>query len=414
MTVLIAGAGIGGLTLALMLKARGIAAFVYEQASDVREVGVGINTLPHAIKELAALGLLPALDAIAVRTKELHYINRQGQQVWSELRGTDAGFEYPQFSIHRGRLQKVLYDAVLAQLGPNSVRTGRRLAGFVQDEGGVTAHFTESKFGLSSETARGDVLVAADGIHSVARNHFYPKEGPPSWQGVMLWRGATDWPRYLSGRAMYIGGGMGAKLALYPIAQGETPDTMLTNWAIAVRVADGAISPPPKDSWSRLGRMDDVVPYSRRFIVPGVDVEGLVRATRQCWEYPMCDRDPLARWSFGRVTLMGDAAHPMYPVGSNGAAQAILDARSLADRLQRAEHPMQALGEYEADRLPKTAELVHSNRTGGPERVIDEVEKLAPAGFTDIDRVLRRADREAIVKGYAGKAGYTVSLVNRT
>jgi 5-methylphenazine-1-carboxylate 1-monooxygenase len=413
MTVLIAGAGIGGLTLALMLKARGIAAVVYEQAPEVREVGVGINTLPHAIKELSILGLLPALDAIAVRTKELHYINRQGQQVWSELRGTDAGFEYPQFSVHRGRLQKVLYDAVLATLGPDSVRTGLRLAGFFQDEGGVTAHFTDAKYGLSSETVRGEVLIAADGIHSIVRSHFYPNEGSPSWQGVMLWRGATDWPRYLSGRSMYIGGGMGAKLALYPIANGETDGTMLTNWAIAVRVADGAVSPPPKDSWSRLGRMDDVVPYSRRFKVPDVDVEGLVRATRQCWEYPMCDRDPLSRWSFGRVTLLGDAAHPMYPVGSNGAAQAILDARSLADWLQKAEHPMQALGAYEADRLPKTAELVRSNRTGGPERVIDEVEKLAPAGFTDIDRVLSRADREAIVKGYAGKAGYMVSQVNR-
>ena len=413
MTVLIAGAGIGGLTLALMLKARGIATTVYEQAPEVREVGVGINTLPHAIKELAALDLLPALDAIAVRTKELHYINRQGQQVWSELRGTDAGFEFPQFSVHRGRLQKVLYDAVLANFGPDSVRTGLRLAGFFQDEGGVTAHFTDSKYGLSTETVRGELLIAADGIHSIARSHFYPKEGPPSWQGVMLWRGAADWPRYLSGRSMYIGGGMGAKLALYPIANGETPETMLTNWAIAVRVADGAVSPPPKDSWSRLGRMDDVVPYSRRFKVPGVDVEGLVRSTRQCWEYPMCDRDPLARWSFGRVTLLGDAAHPMYPVGSNGAAQAILDARSLADSLRKAEHPMQALAEYEADRLPKTAELVRSNRTGGPERVIDEVEKLAPAGFDTIDRILSHADREAIVKGYAGKAGYMVSQVNR-
>ena len=413
MAVLIAGAGIGGLTLALMLEARGIAAVVFEQAPEVREVGVGINTLPHAIKELTALGLLPALDAIAVRTKELHYINRQGQQVWSEPRGTDAGFEFPQFSAHRGRLQKMLYDAVLARLGPGSVRTGLRLAGFFQDEGGVTAQFTDARYGLSSVTVRGEVLIAADGIHSVARSHFYPKEGPPSWQGVMLWRGATDWPRFLSGRSMYIGGGMGAKLALYPIAKGLTEASMLTNWAIAVRVADGALSPPPKDSWSRLGRMDDVVPYSRRFKVPDVDVEGLVRATPQCWEYPMCDRDPLPRWSFGRVTLLGDAAHPMYPVGSNGAAQAILDARSLADWLQRAEHPMHALGEYEADRRPKTAELVASNRTGGPERVIDEVEKLAPAGFTDIDRVLSRGEREAIVKGYAGKAGFALAQVNR-
>ncbi|HEY1246669.1 MAG TPA: flavin-dependent oxidoreductase [Hyphomicrobiaceae bacterium] len=413
MTVLVAGAGIGGLTLALMLKERGIKSVVYEQASEVREVGVGINTLPHAIKELAALGLLPALDAAAIRTKELIYINRLGQEIWREARGTDAGFEFPQFSVHRGRLQKIIYDAVIARLGPDSVRTGWRLAGFVQDEGGVTAHFVDSAFGTSSETVRAEVLVGADGIHSAVRETFYRKEGPPSWQGVMLWRGAADWPTFLSGRSMYIGGGMGAKLALYPIAPGERPHTRLTNWAIAIKIADGAVSPPPKDSWSRVGRMDDVVPYSRRFNVPGVDVEGLVRATGTCYEYPMCDRDPLPRWSFGRVTLLGDAAHPMYPVGSNGAAQAILDARCLADRLNKAEHPMQALAEYEAERLPRTAEIVRLNRTGGPERVIDEVEKLAPAGFEYVDRVLSRADREAIVKGYAGKAGFALAQVNR-
>jgi 2-polyprenyl-6-methoxyphenol hydroxylase-like FAD-dependent oxidoreductase len=413
MSVLIAGGGIGGLTLALMLKKRGIASVVYEQASQIREVGVGINVLPHAIKELAALGLLPALDAAGIRTKELIYINRLGQKVWSEPRGTEAGFEYPQFSIHRGRLQKVIHDAVLAELGPDCVRTGLRLAGFIQDEGGVTAHFIDSRFGASSQTVRGDVLIAADGIHSVVRRHFFPKEGPPSWRGAMLWRGAAEWPQFLSGRSMYIGGGMGAKLALYPIAAGSRPETRLTNWAIVIRIADGAATPVPVDSWSRVGRMEEVVPYACRFVAPGVDVEALVRATPVCYEYPMCDRDPLPRWSHGRVTLMGDAAHPMYPVGSNGAAQAILDARSLADWLKKADHPMHALHAYEEDRLAKTAEIVRLNRKGGPERVIDEVEKLAPAGFEHVDRVLSRAEREAIVKGYAGKAGFTLAQVNK-
>lgn len=413
MTVLIAGAGIGGLTLALMLKARGIKSVIYEQAPEVREVGVGINTLPHAIKELAALGLLPALDAIAIRTKELIYINRLGQEVWRESRGTDAGFEFPQFSVHRGRLQKTLYDAVIAKLGPDAVRTGLRIAGFMQDEGGVTAHFVDSRFGTTSTTVRGEVLVSADGIHSVTRRHFYPKEGPPSWQGVMMWRGAADWPQFLSGRSMYIGGGMGAKFTLYPIAEGSAPGRKLTNWAVSVRIADGALSPPPKDSWSLQGRMDDVLPFARRFKVADFDVEGLVRATPVCYQYPMCDRDPLPRWSFGRVTLLGDAAHPMYPVGSNGAAQAILDARCLADCLAKSEHPMQALHTYEAERLAKTAEIVMLNRKGGPERVIDEVERLAPAGFDYVDRVLSHAEREAIVKGYAGKAGFTLQQVNR-
>ncbi len=413
MKVLIAGAGLGGLTLALMLHRRGVEAVVFEQAAEIREVGVGINILPHAIKELAALGLLPALNTVGVRTLELHYVSRLGQKVWSELRGTEAGFDFPQFSIHRGRLQKLVHDAVVAELGPGAVRTGLRLQGFQQNEGGVVAHFTDAKYGLASETVRGDVLVGADGIHSVVRRHFFPNQGRPSWQGQMLWRGATEWPKFLSGRSMYIAGGMSAKIALYPIAPGSSEEKRLTNWAIVSRIADGDITPAPTDSWSRVGRMEDVIPYARRFNVPGVDIEALVRATPVSWEYPMCDRDPLPNWSFGRVTLLGDAAHPMYPVGSNGAAQAILDARSLADWLRKAEHPMQALHEYECDRLPKTAEIVRLNRKGGPERVIDEVEKLAPAGFEYVDRVLSHSEREAIVKGYAGKAGFTQAQVNK-
>ena len=185
MKVLIAGGGVGGLTLSLMLHRRGVESVIFEQASEIREVGVGINILPHAIKELAALGLLPKLDAVGIRTKELHYVSRLGQKVWSEQRGTDAGFDFPQFSIHRGRLQKVIHDAVASELGPGAVRTGLKLQGFIQNEGGVVAHFTDAKFGLNSETARGDVLVGADGIHSVVRRHFHPKQGPPKWQGLM-------------------------------------------------------------------------------------------------------------------------------------------------------------------------------------------------------------------------------------
>ena len=413
MSVIIVGGGVGGLTLALMLHRRGVQATVYEQASEIREVGVGINTLPHAIKELAALGLLPALDAVAIRTQELIYVNRLGQKVWQEKRGIDAGFDFPQFSIHRGRLQKVVYDAVIRELGPQAVRTGLKLGGFFQDEGGVTAHFVDSRSGSGSDTVRGDVLVGADGIHSVVRRKLYPQEGRPQWQGAILYRGAADWPQFLGGRSMYIAGGMGLKLSLYPIAPGSQPGRMLTNWAIVAKVADGATTPPPANSWSRTARLEEYLPYARRFVVPGFDVAGLIEATGTAWEYPMCDRDPLPHWSFGRVTLMGDAAHPMYPVGSNGAAQAILDARALADALQKAETPMRALYDYEEERLAKTAEIVRLNRKGGPERVIDEVEKLAPAGFAHVDEVLGHAEREAYVKGYAGKAGFALAQVNK-
>jgi 2-polyprenyl-6-methoxyphenol hydroxylase-like FAD-dependent oxidoreductase len=406
MTIIVAGAGIGGLTTALMLNARGLDVVVYEAAREVREVGVGINVLPHAIKELAELELLPALDAVGVRTRKLSYLTKQGQEVWSELRGTHAGHEVPQFSIHRGRLQKVIYDAVLERLGPSRVRTGRRLEGFVQDDGGVSAHFSDSLMGGAGETCRGEVLICADGIHSVGRRVFYPNEGSPSWQGVVMWRGATEWPVWEDGETMAIGGGLGGKFVLYPIAP-AVKGKQLMNWVVNIRVKDGAMSPPPPDSWSRQASLAQVLPHALRFHVPGMDIGGLVKKTPAIFEYPMADRDPLPRWTFGRVTLLGDAAHPMYPVGSNGASQAILDARCLADNMARAEHPRAALWAYEKERLPKTAEVVRTNRLGGPERVIDEVEKRAPAGFKDVEKVLCLADRKAIVGGYASMAGFS-------
>ena len=406
MNVIIVGGGIGGLTTALMLHARGIQATVYEQATDVREVGVGINTLPHAIRELDGLGLLPALDATGIRTRELIYMNRHGQTVWQEPRGLFAGLSTPQFSIHRGRLQKLINDAVVERLGADAIRTGRRLEGFLQDDGGVTAHFVDSHFGGDGETVRGDVLIGADGIHSSVRARFFPDAGPPSWNGVRMWRGAIDWPVFLDGETMIIAGGMAGKLVLYPIGPGATPSTRLTNWVVNIKLGDPA-RPPPRDAWSRRGRLEDVLPFARRFSVPNVDIEALIKATPVFYEYPMCDRDPLPRWTHGRVTLLGDAAHPMYPVGSNGASQAILDARCLADWLARGDHPRHALSAYERERLPKTAEIVALNRQGGPERVIDAVEAIAPFGFDNIERVLSYTRRENIVKSYAGMAGFS-------
>ncbi len=412
MKVLIAGAGVGGLVTALMLHARGIDCEIFEQADAVRELGVGINTLPHAIKELAELGLLDRLDAVAIRTYELFYTNRFGQEIWREPRGLDAGYDIPQFSIHRGRLQGVIYQAVRARLGESRIHLNCRLGSLTQDDGGVTAYFFDRN-GSHRRTARGEVLIGADGIHSLVREKLFPNEGPPRWNGLMLWRGAIDWPAFLTGRSMVVAGGLAAKLVIYPIAEGSRADRRLTNWAVVGRVGDGATPPPQKQDWSRPGRFEDLMPHVQRFRIPFVDARALIEATDEFWEYPMCDRDPLPRWSHGRVTLLGDAAHPMYPVGSNGASQAILDARFLADRLKDAEHAVHALWLYEQTRLPATAEIVRSNRRGGPEGVIDAVEARAPDGFADIDDVLSFEQRKAIVRGYAATAGFAREQVNK-
>ena len=411
MKAIIIGGGVGGLTTALMCQARGIDCEVYEQSETIRELGVGINTLPHAIKELKDLGLLERLDAVAIRTYELFYANRFGQTVWHELRGTDAGFEVPQFSIHRGRLQGVLYQAARARLGEGKIHVGHRLGHFMQDESGVSAYFFDRQ-GRHIRTARGDVLIGADGIHSFVRAKLFPQESPAIWNGTILWRGAVDWPQFMTGRSMIIAGGMEAKFVLYPIAEGSAPDRRLTNWAVMAKVAAGG-APPNKEDWSRQGRWDDLRPYVQKFKLPFLDVSHLIEASGEFWEYPLCDREPLPRWSHGRVTLLGDAAHPMYPVGSNGASQAILDARCLADKLLTADNAMHALWQYDQERLPMTTQIVLMNRKGGPEGVIDAIEARAPDGFSNIDDVMSYEERKAIVRGYASTAGFAKTQVNK-
>jgi 2-polyprenyl-6-methoxyphenol hydroxylase-like FAD-dependent oxidoreductase len=412
MRVVIVGGGIGGLALALMLRARAIPCEIYEASPRIRELGVGVNVLPHAIAELAELGLLPALDAVGVRTRELIYANRFGQEIWREPRGLEAGYEVPQFSIHRGRLQGVLRDAVVARLGRKAIRTGHAFVSFAQGEGEVKARLRQVSTG-GRITVSGDILVGCDGIHSSVRRQLYPGEGGLSWNGVLMWRGATSAKGFLDGRTMIVGGGFNNKLVLYPIGKGSKPGTQLINWVVTYRMGDGSTPPPRREDWNRHGTLAELMPHVARFGTPHVDLAKLVKAAPAFYEYPMADRDPLPRWTHGRVTLLGDAAHPMYPVGSNGASQAILDARCLADALASCDHARQALAAYEADRLPKTAEIVRNNRNGGPEGVIDEVERLAPDGFERIDDVLSHAQREAIVKGYAQLAGFAKDQVNR-
>ena len=412
MKVLIVGAGIGGLTTALRLHQAGIDCEVHEQSRTIRELGVGINALPHAITELADLGLLERLDDVGVRTRELIFAHRLGPEIMRRPCGLDAGYSLPQLSLHRGRLQSVLLRAVRERLGADAVRTGRRLVGFDQDADGVRARFGDPG-GQELAPVRADVLVAADGIHSTVRSALFPDEGPPRWNGVMMWRGATDWPEYLTGRSMIIAGGTAAKLVLYPIARGAAPGTMLTNWAICVLTGRPGDPPPLAQDWSRPADRAVLEQYVARFHTPHVDHAGLVAATPEPLEFPMCDRDPLPYWTQGRVTLLGDAAHPMYPMGSNGCGQAILDATSLSTHLTKHTDPGAALRAYQDERLPATSEVVLRNRVGGPESVIDEVERRAPDGFTRLEDVIDAAELEAVVSGYARVTGSAQEQVNR-
>lgn len=398
MHVLIAGGGVGGLTFGLMLHQRGIPCTILESAPEVHELGVGINLLPTAVHELAALDLLPALDKVGIRTRELRYASRFGQIIWAEPRGTYAGYDMPQFSIHRGRLHGLLWRAAAERLGP-ALRTACRVTGFTQDANGVSAQLE------NGTTVQGDALVGADGIHSALRAIMHPEDGGVCWQGIEMWRGAVDWPVLWDGETMCIAGDTRSKIVLYPIGPGATPGTRLLNWVVYARLADAGPSPPGRQDWHHQTNVDRILPHVAQFRLPFLDPAALLGASPEAGEYPMCDRDPLPWWTRGRVTLLGDAAHPMYPVGSNGASQAMLDARCLADLLAR-EAPAAALAAYEADRLPKTATIVALNRKGGPERVIDFAAERAPNGFSDINTVATHEELANIVSGYAHVAGF--------
>jgi 2-polyprenyl-6-methoxyphenol hydroxylase-like FAD-dependent oxidoreductase len=409
--ITIAGGGIGGLSLALTLHRAGFAPVIYERSDEIAELGVGINILPHAIKQLADLGLLEALDGIGIRTKELIYKTALGQDILRQPRGTWAGYDVPQFSIHRGKLQKCLADAVVDRLGPDAIRTGHKLVAFDQDDGGVTASFSTDAGPVKVSS---DILIGADGIHSTVRKSWHPDQGAPSWQGIVMWRGARWTKPLLDGQTMIIAGGMRAKLVLYPIYNDPArPQETLMNWVICANVATGKDALPHPDDWSRRGDLDEVMRHvTGKLHVPELNLEALIQGTDDIYVYPMCDRDPLDQWTHGRVTLLGDAAHPMYPVGSNGASQAILDAVSMAGHLQA--KGVAGLMDYDAERRVATADIVRTNRKGGPERVIDLIEDRAPEGFTQLDDVATPDELRAIVGDYQTMAGFRPDQVNRT
>lgn len=409
MHVVIVGAGIGGLTTALSLHDRGIRFTIYEQSHELRELGVGINLLPHAVKILRDLEIAEDLERVSVRTLELIMTDRHGNEIRRELRGIEAGYDTQQLSLHRGRLQRVLSEAVRERVGEERIVLGMRLVQFEQDARGVAALFCDRR-GKLIRAQPSDILVGADGIHSTVRRLLFPFEGRPRWNGVMMWRGATDWPKYLTGRSMIIAGGGKLKAVVYPIGSGHTPTQLLTNWAVCAKIA--AHGESPLQDWSRVGERAQLQQWLDRLCSKHVDLQGLVDATPQFFEYPMCDRDPLPYWCKGRITLLGDGAHPMYPMGSNGASQAILDAQAIARCLCQAEDPRTGLLLYESMRLPPTTQLVQLNRVGGPERVIDLVEELAPDGFERIGDVISQDKLEEIARDYASAAGFSKEQVN--
>ena len=402
--VIIIGAGIGGLTLALTLHRAGIPCRVYELAAEVKGLGLGINILPHATKELAALGLLNALEKVAVTTREAVFYNRHGQLVYVEPCGRHAGYDTPQFSIHRGDLQVVLLDACRSRIGANRIITGWRCASAEQDGGGVTVHFTNTVTGDALPPQRGSVAVSCDGIHSVLRKQFYPDEGDPIYSGVNMWRGATWWTPFLTGESFVRAGWLeSGKMIIYPIRnQRDAQGRQLISW-----VGEFYTPKYKRRDWNRAGKLEDFIHVFEDWKFDWLDVPGMMRSAESILEYPMVDQEPLPRWSHGRITLLGDAAHPMVPRGSNGAGQAILDAGVLAECLRIQDAPVAALKHYEAQRLEATASVVRMNRKNPPDAILREVYlRTGDKPFKDINEVISREELAALTHGYARVAGY--------
>ncbi|NKC11443.1 MAG: NAD(P)-binding protein [Gammaproteobacteria bacterium] len=411
MSVIIVGAGIGGLTLALRLHHHGIHCRIYEAVPRIEPLGVGINVLPHAMRELSALGLQAALLDAGIETREMSFYNRYGQFIHSEPRGCFAGYKWPQVSLHRGALQRILVDAVTERLGEDALITGHRFVFGEQNPSYAIACFEvgggRSRIGEEGriEEAAAEVLIGCDGIHSAVRKLLHPHPDPLNYSGITMWRGVTRWQPFLSGATMaYAGWLETGKLIVYPIDdQRDSEGRQLINWLVEFFV-------PPRDpsgDWSQPGRYEDFLPRCEDMRFDWLDVPAFVQAADFVYEYPMVDRDPLPYWSDGRITLLGDAAHPMYPRGSNGAGQAILDACALADELARQYDPLVALQLYDDARRPATAQVVLANRSHPPDAILREVyERTGDKPFERIDDVITRFELKALSEQYKQAAGF--------
>ena len=404
MKVVVCGGGIAGLSLALSLHAAEIEVDVYEASPDVAELGVGINVLPHAVRELTELGLVDEVAKLGLATRELVMFNEHGQKIWGEPSGLAEGYDWPQYSINRGRLLGILYRACVDRLGAEKIHTGMEGVRHSQEDDVARLHFTD---GTSAE---GDLLVGADGLGSAMRVQLYPDEGAPLWNGVTMFRAVAIAEAPLTGASMVLIGHSGHRAVIYPISERGPDGRSEVNM-----VLDAQIDQPkelPRHDWHHEVPKEEVLELFGDMRYDWIDVGGLVAAADKWWQYAMVDRDPLPRWSFGRVTLIGDAAHPMYPVGSNGASQAIVDGRTLAHALGTEPDVEAALEAYESARRPTTSAVVAANRDLMAVKCMELAEERAPDGFKRVEDVFEPGELEELSMKFKRVAGFDPKELN--
>ncbi|MFZ8998134.1 MAG: flavin-dependent oxidoreductase [Ilumatobacteraceae bacterium] len=406
--VVVAGAGIAGLSFALTCHQIGVPVVVLESVRELAPLGVGITLQPTAVRALHDLGRAAPLAEIGVSVEEWALTGRNGRDVWSEPRGTLAGYRWPQYAVHRGELQMLLLRAVVDRLGPDAVRSGRRVVGYDRARDGVTVA-VERRDG-TAETVHGSLLVAADGLHSAVRAQMHPDQGPPNWSGALLWRGTSLGPPVRTGASFVLAGTLPQRFVHYPISPTD-PDTGLQvqNWIAELTVDERSV---PDSNWNREVPLESFLPAFEDWRFDWLDVPAFIRGAGRAWEFPMVDRDPVDRWVDGRVGLIGDAAHVMYPVGSNGASQAIVDGRVLGAKLLEHGVGPDALAAYEDELRDDLNALVLRNRAAGPIALLGVVDERCGGDFDDIDAVIPRAEREAFMERYKAAAGFARDALN--
>jgi len=412
MKVIIAGGGIGGLTAALSLQRAGIDCVVYESVAEIKPLGVGLNILPHAAREFIELGLEEEIDKFAIRTTAMNYYTGEGRLVISQPCGLHAGYRWPQWSVLRGDMQMLLLDTFRQRAGADKVISDARLVGFEQMAGGRVRVEFERRAGGTRLVDEGDVLVGADGLHSATRRCLYPNEGAPVYSGMVLYRCAVEADQYLDGKTMVIIGDKALKIVAYPISkrlQEAGEGKSLVNWIAALSMDENKA---PTEDWDRVSEQQRLLPLYKDWTFDWIDVPKMMRASERILEFPLYDRDPLDRWTFGRVTLLGDAAHPLIPVSSNGAVQAIIDGRALAYALATEGSPEAGLQAYEADRLERANAVVRSSRQNGPDEVLEIVKRRCPPGAASIHEHVPLAELQQVIDDFKERAGFGLHTLN--
>lgn len=406
--VLIAGGGIAGLSLALTLHQVGVRCTVFDSVPVLRPLGVGINLQPNAVRELYDLGFTgDALDRVGLPAREWALVGRNGNDIYAEPRGLLAGYNWPQYAVHRGQLQMLLYDKVVQRLGADAVRLGQRVTGYAQDGDGVTAMLTDAE-GRESR-ATGTLLIGADGLHSAIRAQMHPDQPPIRWGGAILWRGVTRAKPIRTGSSFVGLGTHKHRMVIYPISHPDSDGMATINW-IAEQTFDNSAG--WEGDWNKKVSVQDFVHHFEGWNFDWLDVPALIRGADEVYEYPMIDRDPVPTWVDGRVALMGDAAHVMYPTGSNGASQAIIDARAIGAEMLAHGVTAQALAAYDARLCGPVSDLILRNRGAGPFGMLNIVDDRCGGEFDDIDDVFPAAERAEFMAGYKTAAGFAIEALN--